>query len=167
MRPSHRLWMTACAFERRADGTCRQHFSWFAIQRVPGTAHLCGARDKSRRARSRNSGQHPARRCNEGFSVRRGRFAGCVHRHGADCELGGAQRVCGLLCRASSLVDLDSRPPWLRTAIVHILRTGKQWKALPRSLGAASTVHDRFQEWRPEGVFMALWRASPETYDET
>lgn len=30
-------------------------------------------------------------------------------------------------------------------AIVSILRTGCQWNALPRSLGAASTVHDRFQ----------------------
>jgi putative transposase len=53
------------------------------------------------------------------------------------------------------------------TAIVYILRTGMQWKALPRSLGAASTVHDRFQEWREAGVFMALWRAALEAYDET
>jgi len=30
------------------------------------------------------------------------------------------------------------------TAIFYILRTGCQWKALPRSLGAPSTVHDRF-----------------------
>jgi transposase len=28
-------------------------------------------------------------------------------------------------------------------AIFYILRTGCQWKALPRSLGASSTVHDR------------------------
>ncbi len=27
-------------------------------------------------------------------------------------------------------------------------RTGCQWNTLPRSLGAKSTVHDRFQEWR-------------------
>ena len=33
------------------------------------------------------------------------------------------------------------------TAIFYIVRTGCQWKALPqRSLGASSTVHDRFQE---------------------
>ena len=30
-------------------------------------------------------------------------------------------------------------------------------KALPRSLGASSTVHDRFQEWRKEGVFKRMW----------
>ena len=35
------------------------------------------------------------------------------------------------------------------TAIFYIVRTGCQWKALPqRSLGASSTVHDRFQQWR-------------------
>jgi putative transposase len=31
-------------------------------------------------------------------------------------------------------------------AIVYVLRTGMQWNALPRELGASSTVHDRFQE---------------------
>lgn len=42
-------------------------------------------------------------------------------------------------------------------AIFYVLRTGIQWKALPRSLGAASTVHDRFQAWRNAGVFERLW----------
>lgn len=53
------------------------------------------------------------------------------------------------------------------TAILYVLRTGIQWKALPRSLGAPSTVHDRFQEWREAGVFQSLWRTSLEHYDET
>lgn len=44
-------------------------------------------------------------------------------------------------------------------AIYYILSTGIQWKALPRSLGAPSTVHDRFQMWTAEGVFVDLWRA--------
>jgi putative transposase len=43
------------------------------------------------------------------------------------------------------------------SAIFYILRTGCQWKALPRSLGASSTVHVRFQEWRKEGVFKRMW----------
>lgn len=42
-------------------------------------------------------------------------------------------------------------------AIFYVLRTGMQWKALPRCLGAASTVHDRFQLWRAAGVFRQLW----------
>jgi transposase len=43
------------------------------------------------------------------------------------------------------------------SAIFYVLKTGCQWKALPRSLGASSTVHDRFQEWRKEGVFKRMW----------
>ena len=43
------------------------------------------------------------------------------------------------------------------SAIFSIARTGCQWKALPRSLGASSTVHDRFQEWRQDGVFKRMW----------
>ncbi len=41
-----------------------------------------------------------------------------------------------------------------------------QWKALPRCFGAASTVHDRFQEWRKAGVFEKLWQAGLAEYDE-
>jgi putative transposase len=52
------------------------------------------------------------------------------------------------------------------TAIFYVLRTGCQWKALPRSLGAASTVHDRFQEWREAGVFERMWQAGVMEYDE-
>lgn len=42
------------------------------------------------------------------------------------------------------------------TAIFYIARTGCQWKALPRSLGASSTVHDRFQQWRKDGIFKQM-----------
>jgi transposase len=52
------------------------------------------------------------------------------------------------------------------TAILYVLRTGCQWKALPRSLGAPSTVHDRFQAWRDARVFERLWQAGLLRYDE-
>lgn len=42
-------------------------------------------------------------------------------------------------------------------AIFYVLRTGCQWNALPRSLGASSTVYDRFQDWRKAGVFKRMW----------
>jgi transposase len=42
------------------------------------------------------------------------------------------------------------------SAIFYVLRTGCQWKALPRSLGASSTVHDRFQEWRKQ-TYVDRW----------
>ena len=54
----------------------------------------------------------------------------------------------------------------MMTAISHILRTGCEWTALPRSLGASSTVHDRFQEWERTGVFIELWQAGLAEYDE-
>ena len=44
-------------------------------------------------------------------------------------------------------------------AIVYVLRTGIQWNALLRELGASSTVHDRFQEWERAGFFEELWGA--------
>ena len=53
----------------------------------------------------------------------------------------------------------------IMTAIFYILRTGCQWKALPRSLGASSTVHDRFQEWREAGLFEKMWKAGLMEYD--
>lgn len=50
--------------------------------------------------------------------------------------------------------------------IFYVLRTGCQWKAMPRCFGAASTVHDRFQIWVGAGVFQRLWRAGLIEYDE-
>jgi transposase len=52
------------------------------------------------------------------------------------------------------------------SAIFYILRTGCQWNAIPRSLGASSTVHDRFQEWSKEGVFRHMWIDGLSVYDE-
>ena len=42
-------------------------------------------------------------------------------------------------------------------AVVYVLRTGCQWKALPKErFGSASAVHKRFLEWEEAGVFEAL-----------
>lgn len=46
-----------------------------------------------------------------------------------------------------------------------VLRTGCQWKALPRCFGAPSTVHDRFVHWREAGVFEQLWRVGLLEFD--
>lgn len=51
-------------------------------------------------------------------------------------------------------------------AIFFILSTGCQWNALPRSLGASSTVHDRFQAWRSQGIFEQFWQAGLAEYAE-
>jgi transposase len=47
-------------------------------------------------------------------------------------------------------------------AIVFVLRTGCQWKALPAErFGSASAMHKRFLEWEKAGLFEAIWRAGP------
>jgi transposase len=51
--------------------------------------------------------------------------------------------------------------------IFYVLRTGCQWKALDQTeLCAGSTAHDRYQEWVKAGVFLQLWRAGVEQFDE-
>ena len=49
--------------------------------------------------------------------------------------------------------------------IVFVLRTGIQWKALPKEYGASSSVHQYFQEWEAAGVFKALWECGVKLYD--
>jgi putative transposase len=49
--------------------------------------------------------------------------------------------------------------------IFYVLRTGCQWKALPREYGSGSTVHRYFQEWTERGVFGKAWRRMLEHYD--
>ena len=52
-------------------------------------------------------------------------------------------------------------------AIFYVLRTGCQWQALDQTeLSPHSTAHDRFQEWVQAGVFLKLWQAGVEKFDE-
>src|SRR5665811_655915 len=51
--------------------------------------------------------------------------------------------------------------------IVYVLRTGVQWKALPKEVyGSPSSIHAYFRQWEKVGVFLALWRAGLAEYDE-
>jgi transposase len=51
--------------------------------------------------------------------------------------------------------------------ILHVLRTGCQWKAVPREFGSGSTIHARFQEWTQQGVWTRLWAVQLRRYDAT
>lgn len=52
-------------------------------------------------------------------------------------------------------------------AIVYVLRTGCQWKALPKErFGSPSSIHAYFQRWEKAGVFLKLWEAGLAEYDE-
>ena len=41
--------------------------------------------------------------------------------------------------------------------ILYVLRTGCQWKMLPKEYGSGSTCHRRFQQWVQIGVFKKIW----------
>ncbi len=51
-------------------------------------------------------------------------------------------------------------------AILYVLRTGLQWNALPREIGASTTVYDRFRVWERDGFFARLWAAGLSEFDE-
>jgi len=60
--------------------------------------------------------------------------------------------------------------PWIPTrrildGVLYVLRTGCQWKAVPREFGSGSTVHRRFQRWVEQGVWEAMWRLLLQYYD--
>lgn len=53
-------------------------------------------------------------------------------------------------------------------AILFVLHTGCQWKALDATgICSGSTAHRRFQLWVEEGVFRRLWEEGLLLYDET
>ena len=52
-------------------------------------------------------------------------------------------------------------------AILYVLRTGCQWKALPKErYGSPSAIHTHFMRWMQDGFFIFLWRAGLAEYDE-
>ena len=51
--------------------------------------------------------------------------------------------------------------------IVYVLRTGIQWKAIPKGkYGAGSSVHAYFRKWLKQGFFLKLWKKGLIEYDE-
>lgn len=50
--------------------------------------------------------------------------------------------------------------------IFYVLRTGCQWKAVPREYGCASSIHRYDQEWTAAGFFQTIWALGLAKYDE-
>lgn len=50
--------------------------------------------------------------------------------------------------------------------IFYILRTGCQWKMLPKEYGSGSVCHRRFQEWNKLDVFKNAWINLLKVYDK-
>lgn len=60
--------------------------------------------------------------------------------------------------------SIDSRK--ILEAIFYVLRTGIQWKALPKEkFGASSSIHRYFMAWSKAGVFENMWKAGLEKYN--
>jgi len=58
-------------------------------------------------------------------------------------------------------------PRQVFAGILYVLRTGCQWKALPKErFGSPSSVHAYFREWLFAGFFLDLWKAGLAEYDE-
>lgn len=52
-------------------------------------------------------------------------------------------------------------------AIIYKLRTGCQWKELPKErFGSPSAIHAYFLHWLREGFFVAFWRAGLAEHEE-
>ena len=49
--------------------------------------------------------------------------------------------------------------------ILYVLRTGCQWKMLPKEHGSGSTCHRRFQQWNGMDVFKNIWIKLLKIYD--
>jgi transposase len=50
--------------------------------------------------------------------------------------------------------------------ILYVLRTGCQWKRVPREYSSGSTCHLRFQTWVQGGLFEKIWRKCLKHYDD-
>ena len=62
------------------------------------------------------------------------------------------------------------RPPMpsrkVLDGIFYVVKTGVQWKYLPKEFGPSSTIHGRFREWIKQGVFKEIMKKSALLYLE-
>ena len=59
---------------------------------------------------------------------------------------------------------IDARAAF--NGIIHHMRTGCQWSALPREFGDDSSVHRTFQRWIACGVIVRIWARIVERCEE-
>lgn len=57
-------------------------------------------------------------------------------------------------------------PRKVLAGILYILRTGCQWKAVPKEYGSGSSLHRYFQKWTEAGFFRKIWAMGLDKYDE-
>jgi transposase len=53
------------------------------------------------------------------------------------------------------------------SAIVYVLKTGAQWKSLPKEFyGSPSSIHAYFKKWEEQGLFTELWKKGLAEFEE-
>jgi len=66
--------------------------------------------------------------------------------------------------------NVGGRPPAeprrVMAGILYVLRTGCQWKAVPREYGSSSVIHRYFQQWTMAKVFRRMRQSGLMEYDE-
>jgi transposase len=80
------------------------------------------------------------------------------------------EKVEALLPKPKPRKKKAGRPPAdrrkLLNGMLYVLRTGCQWKMIPKEYYAGSTTHRYFQKWVQARVFKKMWKACLQEYDE-
>lgn len=80
------------------------------------------------------------------------------------------EKVEPLLPKPKKRKKKAGRPPAdrrkLLNGMLYVLRTGCQWKMIPKEYYAGSTTHRYFQRWVQARVFKKMWKACLQEYDE-
>jgi transposase len=76
--------------------------------------------------------------------------------------------MCDLLPdeKPNSTIGRPVVPLKVLDGILYVLRTGCQWKMLPKEYGSGSTCHRRFQQWIKMDIFKKIWMKLLEEYDD-
>lgn len=78
--------------------------------------------------------------------------------------------VKGCIPKPKTRKTRQGRPPAdsrkILNGVLYVLRTGCQWKMLPREYYAGSTTHRYFQSWAQQGVFRKMWVHCLREYDD-
>ncbi len=79
-------------------------------------------------------------------------------------------KIKNILLKEKSLIIVGCRPiiPYRKVidGLLYILRTGCQWKMLPKEYGSDSTYHRRFQKWNRIDIFKKAWIKLLKIYDD-
>ena len=66
--------------------------------------------------------------------------------------------------KATKVGRPKTNPRLVLKAVMYVIRTGTQWRYLPREFGAKSTIHGIFMEWCRSGVTRVIFEVARVLY---